>query len=217
MTRIQDITGQKFGRLTAKEYMFTDKGKSSTWLCQCECGNTLSVVLSTLRNGSTQSCGCLRLESLRKKNTTHNKSHTSEYYAWGNMVQRCTNPKSPEYKNYGGRGISVCAEWKNSFQNFLDDMGEKPKKSYSLDRVDNEADYDKENCRWTDFSTQAINRRDLKNETTGIRNISHSKRDDLFYVSIDRKGKRYRKAFKELQAAVAWKEETLISLRDKHD
>lgn len=217
MPRIQDITGQKFGKLTAKEYMFTDKGKSSTWLCECECGNTIPVVLVSLRNGNTQSCGCLRLENLRKKVSTHRKTHSSEYYAWSNMIQRCTNPKNPEYKNYGNRGIFVCDKWRNSFQSFLEDVGEKPKKSYSLDRINNQDGYYKENCRWTDSYTQANNQRDRKNETTGIKNISYSNRDDLYCVGIIRNGKRYRKQFKELQDAVAWKEKILTSLRDKED
>lgn len=204
----QDITRENFGRLTAKKYLYTEKGKSSTWLCECECGNTTEVVLSSLRNGNTQSCGCLQKERARN-NVTHNRTKTSEYYAWSNMIQRCTNKNNPEYKNYGARGITVCDKWKNSFEKFLEDMGEKPLRGLSLDRIDNNKGYFKENCRWTTGYTQAVNQRNKKNKTTGIKNISYSKRDDLYYVSITRKAKRYRKCFKELEDAVNWKEKTL--------
>lgn len=215
MSRIQNITGETFNRLTAKEYMYTEKGKSSTWMCQCTCGKEISVELSSLRNGNTQSCGCLRLERTREKNTSHNKSHTSEYYAWDNMKRRCQNKNNPEYKNYGARGIEVCESWSSSFENFLEDMGEKPRKNLSLDRIDNDKGYYKENCRWADMSTQAINQRNPNNESTGIRNISYSKRDNLYCVEITRKGERYRRSFKVLQDAVNWKTKTLKEIHDK--
>lgn len=215
MARIQNITDETFGRLTAKEYMYTEKGKSSTWMCVCVCGKEVPVELSSLRNGNTQSCGCLRIERSRKKNTSHNMSDTSEYHAWDNMKRRCNNKNNPEYKNYGGRGIRVCDGWSESFENFIEDMGRKPSKRYSLDRIDNNKGYFKENCRWTDANTQAINQRDRKNKTTGIRNISYSTRDDLYYVGIIRKGERYRKSFKILEDAVNWKNATLEKIHDK--
>ena len=206
--RIQNITGEKFGRLTAKKYLYTEKGQSSTWFCECECGNTTKTVLTSLKNGSTQSCGCLQRERA-SENKTHNRTKTTEYYAWSNMIQRCTNKNHPEYKNYGARGITVCNEWEKSFEKFLEDMGEKPRKELSLDRIDNNKGYFKENCRWATGYMQAVNQRSKENKTTGIKNISYSKRDDLYYVSIGRKGKRYRKSFKELEDAVKWKEKTL--------
>lgn len=216
MAKIQNISGKKFGRLTAKEYMYTEKGKSSTWLCFCKCGEEIPVELTSLRNGNTQSCGCLRLERLRRKNTTHNKSHTTEYYAWDNMKRRCLNEQHPEYSNYGGRGIGVSKEWINSFEVFFSDMGEKPNKKFSLDRIDNSKGYCKENCRWADGSTQATNQRDPENKTTGIKNISYDKRDSLYNVAITRKGQRYRKSFKELEDAVKWKEKILKKIHDKN-
>ena len=212
MTKIQDIKNQRFGKLIALEYSHTEKGKSSTWICRCDCGRISKVELSSLRSGNTQSCGCLRLERIAKSNSTHGKSKTSEYYAWDNMIQRCVNPNNPEYKNYGGRGISVCEEWRNSFELFLQDMGLKPKEKFSLDRIDNDKGYYKENCRWTNSFTQAINQREKPNYTTGIKNISYSKRDNLFCVSIGREGKRYRKSFKNLEDAINWKEEVLKNL-----
>lgn len=209
MSKIQNIKGQKFGRLTALEYMYTEKGKSSTWMCLCDCGKQFPVVLTSLKSGNTQSCGCLRLERVKEKNTTHSKCHTPEYHAWGNIIQRCTNPNSPEYKNYGSRGISVCSEWRDSFETFLKDMGPKQDKSLSIDRINNEDGYHKGNCEWRNSYAQAINKRDMKNLTVGIKNISYSERDNLYNVAIEREGKRYRKSFKNLEDAVKWKEKTL--------
>lgn len=213
MRKIQDITNQRFGRLTAKEYAFTEKGKSSTWRCLCDCGKETLVVLTSLKNGNTQSCGCLKIERTKAKVAKHKKSHSSEYHAWGNMIQRCSNSNHPEYKNYGARGIMVCEEWRSSFERFFEDMGEKPSPKFSLDRINNEKGYFKENCRWTDASTQATNQREKENKTTGIKNISYSKRDGLYYVAIERKGQRKRKAFKRLDDAVSWKEKVLDELK----
>lgn len=210
--KYKNIKGQKFGRLTAIQYMYTKKGKSSTWMCVCECGNKTTTELSSLRNGRTQSCGCLRLERTKESVTKHKKSHTPEYHAWSNMIQRCTNPNHPEYKNYGERGIAVCSEWRSSFETFYRDIGSKPSKKYSLDRINNQQGYFKENCRWADAFTQAINRRDKANKTVGIKNISYSQRDDLYYVGIERKGIRYRKSFKNIEDAVNWKESTLKNI-----
>lgn len=212
MNKSHNIKGERFNRLVAIEYMYRDKGKSSRWLCQCDCGKKVSVEISSLRSGNTQSCGCLRLERVRDKISTHGKSYTTEYHAWGNMIQRCTNPSNPEYKNYGGRGIFISPEWRNSFENFLEDMGPKPNKSLSLDRINNEDGYYKENCHWASSSAQVVNRRDVENKTVGIKNISYSKRDDLYYVGIERKGIRHRKAFKNLDDAINWKENTLKNI-----
>lgn len=212
MTKIKNIKNQRFGKLIAKEYSHTEKGKSSTWICKCDCGNIIPVVISSLNSGNTQSCGCFRLERIKEAVTTHGEGRSTEYIAWGNMIQRCTNPNNPEYINYGGRNITICEEWKNSFETFLNDMGRKPDKKFSLDRIDNNKGYYKENCRWTNCSIQAINQRDKKNKTTGIKNISYSKRDNLYYVGIERKGKRYRKAFKNLENAIDWKKQILSNL-----
>lgn len=202
-----DIKNEKFNRLTAIEYLQTPKGKSSIWLCKCDCGNLIKVDISSLRNKNTQSCGCLGKEKRLVSVLKHNRSKTSEYYVWSNMIQRCSNTKNSEYKNYGARGILVCEEWKD-FINFFNDMGEKPQKDYSLDRINNEKGYSKENCRWTDSFTQSSNRRYKENELK-IRNISYSERDSLYCVDIIRKSIRYRKSFKKLEDAISFKKETL--------
>lgn len=117
-----------------------------------------------LASGNTKSCGCLRRETtslvgLAKK--THGMRDTPEYGVWANMKDRCYNPSSEDYKNYGGRGIKVCERWLNSFENFYEDMGEKPwsKLLYSLDRINNDGNYEPSNCRWATVKQQVNNRR----------------------------------------------------------
>jgi hypothetical protein len=172
MSRFINLTGQKFGRLTVKERVENDKDGKAQWLCLCECGKQKIARRSNLRNGNTNSCGCLAKEILIKKSTKHGyrkgglKSPT--YTAWINMNQRCSNPNYQHYKNYGGRNkpIIVCSRWSNKnprgFENFLKDMGERPD-GYQIDRINNDLGYFKRNCRWT---TPKINSRNKRNNRT---------------------------------------------------
>lgn len=111
-----------------------------------------------IKSGDSKSCGCWQKEVTSEINRTHGMSRTTEYSTWVGMLQRCTNPKAPEYPRYGGRGIVVCDRWLNSFETFLEDMGAKPEGS-SLDRIDNDGNYSPENCRWTSPTVQLHNRR----------------------------------------------------------
>jgi hypothetical protein len=153
--------GDKFGRLTVLARRPNEPGQSSMWLCQCECGNKPVVRASTLKSGGTRSCGCLRSEITAKRNRSFNFKHglcsAPIYAVWMSMVARCRNPKNAAYPYYGGRGIKVCRRWL-TFENFHADMAPRPD-GLTLDRIDNNGDYEPGNCRWTDWKTQRTNQR----------------------------------------------------------
>lgn len=158
-----DLTGQKFGRLTAIKPTEKRCGHCIGWECHCDCGNRCIVGSAMLRIGNTQSCGCLHKEGLAKRNTKHGMSRTKMYWTWGDMVSRCKNLQHHAYKNYGGRGISVCDRWLK-FENFLKDMGEKPNPMLTLERINNDNNYEPKNCKWATRKEQRNNQRDSKNQ-----------------------------------------------------
>lgn len=135
------------------------KYKIAYWRCRCICGNERVVRRTTLLRGDIQSCGCATARRAIEVHTKHGYVGTPEYYAWVAMRQRCQNPSNPMYRNYGARGISVCDRWNESFIAFIDDMGPRPGKGYSLDRIQNDGPYSPDNCRWTTQIVQARNTR----------------------------------------------------------
>lgn len=158
-----NLIGQKYTKLTVLKYAYSEKGQRN-WKCQCDCGNITYVSTGKLKSGNTKSCGCLKHET--KSNLIHGKQNTRLYHIWQGMKQRCYNSNSIKYNNYGGRGIKVCNEWKNSFMPFYtwaisngyDDN--KTRKEQSLDRINNDGDYEPNNCRWVTHSKNCRNRSD---------------------------------------------------------
>lgn len=154
--RVKDRTGQKWNRLEAIEFSHKDSGNNAIWKYKCDCGAEHLANASQVASGSIKSCGCLLKDINSKNNTTHGASRTKAYRTWASMKDRCFNEKSEWFSHYGFKGITVCTRWLQ-FENFLEDMGQ-PKRGQSLDRIDNAKGYCKENCRWTNQTTQIRNR-----------------------------------------------------------
>lgn len=152
-----DLAGKRFGRLVpiSSTPKIINGHSRRFWLCSCDCGASVESISTNLMSGNTRSCGCLKTDLL----STHRKSSTPEYRVWAGMVQRCTNPRSDRYGDYGGRGITVCEQWLSSFETFLSDMGIRPGPDYSIDRINNESSYSKSNCKWSTRSEQQKNKR----------------------------------------------------------
>lgn len=159
----KSVLKMKFGRL---RILGEDLENVLKFICICDCGNVVSVLWAALRNKNTKSCRCLAKELTSKRFTTHGYSNSLDYdkrslfNCWVNMLDRCYNKNHLEYHNYGGKGIKVCKRWKgkNGFLNFLKDMGIKPNRKYSLDRIYSNRDYKPSNCRWATWKTQERNR-----------------------------------------------------------
>lgn len=164
---MNEFIGKKFGRLTVIEelpvYISESGYKVKKCLCICDCGKKKTIRLYDLTSKKTKSCGCIQKEKVGARNRTHGKSKTRLYHTWFDMKHRCTKSINPEYKNYGGRGISVCEEWinENGFTNFENwALRNGYKENLSLDRINNDLNYSPDNCRWVDRVTQQRNRTD---------------------------------------------------------
>lgn len=171
MKKPYDLTGFEYGRLKPIIY------SNGRWLCRCDCGGEAWVKPDNLKSGHTQSCGCLQRERASQARTKHRLAGTGAYNSWASMKARCGNPANPAFKNYGGRGITFDPAWE-TFDGFFADMGPRPPGT-SLDRIDNEGGYNKNNCRWATQAIQSNNTRvvvrlEFRGETRSIAQWSRS-------------------------------------------
>lgn len=206
MGRFEDKTGQRFGRLLALRFLHSSRAVRGKWECLCDCGSLVYAESSCLNNGDTISCGCRKIDHISENFTSHGKSKTVEYRIWTSMIQRCINPKSTSYPNYGGRGILVCDRWLNSFENFLEDMGVRPEER-TLDRIDPSGNYSPSNCRWAEVSEQKFNTRRRGDNTSGKTGVSYDKDLCKWKATISYKKQNFNLGYyKNLEEAIAVRE-----------
>lgn len=148
--------GERYGALLVMKFDSSTR-RGHKYQCLCDCGSTATRYIAELKKGSVFSCGCISLHLIARLNKTHGKSKTAEYAVWRSMIARCENPRDKRFHRYGGRGISVCSRWRTSFPAFIEDVGERPAPGLSLDRINNDRNYEPSNVRWASRKEQMRN------------------------------------------------------------
>lgn len=186
-----DYVGKRYGRLVITDLIQSKTEKRKNALCICDCGNKKEVRISSLRSGATTSCGCAHIEATKQASITHGMTGTKLHNAWRSMKARCNIESCSNYEEYGGRGISVCEEWNSSFEAFRDwALSNGYSDELSIDRVDFNGNYEPSNCRWSDKSMQARNRRTRITSNTGTAGVTKRKDNGKYRASICVEGKR---------------------------
>jgi hypothetical protein len=190
MPKFQDLTGQKFGILTVKQREYKNV-KDTIWLCQCDCGKMKEIRATHLKSGATISCGCLQSKPGDKNpNYRHGGRYSPEYWPWQALKDRCVNKNRGDFQSYGGRGITVCERWRDSFENFFADMGPRPSPKHSVDRIDVNGNYEPGNCRWASISEQSRNKRARKDSKSGVCGVNLASNKKKWVAIISVNGKR---------------------------
>ena len=215
-----DLTGQKFGKLTAL-YPVADKSHRARWHCVCECGNEKDILQQNLSNGHVRSCGCILSESSTERikhynnslgRETHDETKTRLYRIWIGIKTRCSS--GTDYPNYGGRGITICEEWVHSFTAFRNwSINNGYSDSLTIDRIDVNGNYCPENCRWVNMSIQEYNKRKSTRNTSGITGVSFNKKDKRWVAYISKNNNYiYLGGYKDINDAIIARKEAEAKL-----
>ena len=187
----KNCIGRKFGRLTIIKKGKRNKSGVQLYICKCDCGNYTNVTLGNIKSGNTKSCGCYNKEQLSERGIfkiKHGLRWHPLYGIWAGMKSRCYNKNRDNYKYYGGRGIKICNEWKNNFEEFYNwAIKNNWKKGLTIDRIDNNGNYEPNNCRWVNFTIQNNNRRKFskkKYEINDLTGLSHIDKKELFKYEL---------------------------------
>lgn len=184
MGKFIDLTNNKFGRLLVIERVWAGNSGQALWKCSCDCGKETNILGDNLRRGKQISCGCYLAERRTTHGATVGGKRSLEYQSWSEMRRRCSDTKTDYYEDYGGRGIAVCERWVHSFENFLEDMGKRPSRRHSIDRIYNDGDYEPSNCRWSTGSEQMMNQRLRSTNTSGYKGITWEARRNSWLAKI---------------------------------